>query len=219
VVKLVVAPDGNSSKRKTFEVHRTLLRSSSTFFASQLPLGTRMLYLIEDPKLIEIFIGWLYRGTVPKIFEDNHQEHLAKEQVGHYISLYLKAETWKTHDLQNTIMDTVRARKTCELGWFPHMHIQTIYKRTSAGSPLRQYIVDSLVWKGSKWDDPVWTEPDEGDRTIMIMEHLEYGNHTFIAEYCEALYQLCAKKRFTDPAKKVGCFYHVHEEGKTCSTA
>jgi len=218
VVKLIVSPSDVSLKRKTYEVHKALLCSSSTFFESQLLLDKKSLYLKEEPRVIEIFIGWLYRGTIPKISEDFYLEYLAKEQVRRYISLYLTAEIWKTPGLQNTIMDTIRARMTCRYGWFPCVHIQTIYNHTSSGSPLRQYIVDSLLWKGSRWHNARWSGPNgEGERTRLIMEHLKHGNHDFIVEYCEALYK--AKGRFSDPAEEVGCFYHIHEEGKTCSTA
>ncbi|KAL9638995.1 MAG: hypothetical protein Q9164_001196, partial [Protoblastenia rupestris] len=194
----------SGSKRKKFDVHRDLLFTTSKYFKDEFSIYGRgvsnIFFTNEDPTNLEPFINWLYRRTLDPISQDD--EHLAKRQVVQYIHLYTRAQTWQTPALQNSIMDCLRARRTCDYGWFPPTHINYVYQHTLPGCPLRKYIVDSFLWKGSRWDG---LSLSVGlTRVGLLREHLEHGNQEFVLECYEVLFLLCAKKRFVDPGRRVG---------------
>lgn len=164
---------------------------------------------------------WLYRRSLPAISLGD--EDVAKKQAADLVLLYLQSQAWKIPDLQNSIMDTLGARPTCALGWFPCSLISTIYTYSTQDDQLRTYVVDNFVFKSATWaegedsdsdsdsDDPAFT-----NRATALRKHMIHGNHTFVAECYEALFQQCAKSRFKDPNRKAGCAYHRHEGRGKC---
>ena len=208
---------------KSFEIHRALLASACDFFRQEVqeiephvPVGQINCPLLEldfeeyEPIAFELFVNWLYRKTLPAL--DGSSETRAKEQVRHYTTLYLMAESWSLAPLKNLIIDTIKARQTCDYGWFPTDLIKRIYAATPKGSPLRRYIVDSLF---SKRFTSVWGEVE---RTKALMEQADAGNVEFLLECCEGLFGMAYKSRmrYRDPLWRDRCFYHEHEVGVSC---
>ena len=219
-------------KRKRYTVHKALLTQHEYFsekiYHSAAKTSSRSCIdlLEEDPRVFELLISWLYRKTVKAISTDD--EEIAKKEVGVYICLYFKACIWDMHELQNALMDRIRARPTCELGYFPPRLIKLIYDvikifcgDTKPLCPLRSYIVDSFIYKGMKWNEGNGpTDPHDGDciltRKRALKAQMDAGNHEFVLDCYEALFQLCAKSKIRDPDRKTGCLYHKHKEGERC---
>ena len=139
-------------------------------------------------------------------------EDAAQDQAQNYIDLYLRAETWAIPELQNTIIDRLRARTTCALGWFPRTVIKKIYAGTTAGYTLRCYVVDSFISKSYFWNDDF----EKGGRAAQLKLQLDYGNQVFVLECYEAIFKAAAKSKIRNPDKRVGCAYHKHKGGKKC---
>ncbi|KAM3070054.1 hypothetical protein ACMFMF_008404 [Clarireedia jacksonii] len=67
VVDIIVGP-----KRKRFVVHKQLLTSQSTYFKNTLRepnmVNENKIYFDdEDPAAVALFVGWLYRGSIPEV--------------------------------------------------------------------------------------------------------------------------------------------------------
>lgn len=204
-------------KRKRFRIHRDLLASASEFFRQKvkpyhdLRRGPFLIYLADyDPIVFELFVNWLYRKTLPAL--DEHSEVRAKEQVGHYITLYLMAESWSIAPLKNLIIDTIKARQTCNNGWFPTDLIKRIYAATPKGSPFRRYIVDYFLFKTST---SVW---GEAELAKALKKQVDAGNVEFLLECYEGLFLMAykSKMRNRDPGRRGRCFYHEHGVGVSC---
>lgn len=198
VIKVYVGP-----KRKRYCVHKALLIQYKWFskrinyFTVTFPL-----YLpAEDPKVFELLIGWLYRKNLNAI--STTDEEVAKEEVALSVDLYLRACKWKMPELQNALMDRMRVRTTCVHGFFPRKLIKTIYESTESLSPLRSYIVDSFIYKGTQWDEDAEIEDPIDEhffltRKSALRTQLDAGNQEFVLDCYEALFQLCAKSKIRE---------------------
>lgn len=197
-------------KRKKFEVHRELIRTVP-YFECKVQYGrTTAIHLKDETaECIEMFLIWLYRRTLSAI--DKEDDDNAKNQVVNYVALYLRASVWGMHALQNNIMDCLRARETCHLGWFPEMLIGTLYEATRYGDPLRVWLVDNYLWKGTHWPGVGMWQREEQLRVQM-----KAGNYDFVCECHEELYRLCGSDRIIDPNRRNACCYHVKEEEEDC---
>lgn len=205
-------------KRKHYVVHKALLTRYEWFSKRILSRGP--LYLLaEDPKVFELLIGWLYRKTLNAI--STTDDSVAEEEATLYVGLYLRAYEWDIHELQNALMDRLRARITCVYGYFSRKLIKTIYENTKSPSPLRSYVVDSFIYKGIRWDEDAGIEDliHEGfmTRKTALKSQLDAGNYLFVLDCYEALFQLCAKSKIRDPDRRTGCAYHTHREGERCT--
>ena len=218
LVEVYVGPE-----EKRFRIHKDLLASACDFFRQQvqeiephIPVGqcTSPLYDLEfedyEHIAFELFVEWLYRKTLPAL--DESSETRAMEQVRHYITLYLMADSWAIAPLKNLIIDTIKARQTCYYGWFPVDLIKRIYAATPKGSPLRHYIVDSFLFKTST---SVW---GEAERAKTLKAQADAGNVEFLLECYEGLFGMAYKSRMRnrDPGTRGRCFYHEHERGMSC---
>ena len=165
----------------------------------------------EHPKVWDLFVNWLYRGSLKDICVEN--EDIARNQVIQYVILYTQAEYWAIPALQNKIMDKLRAWTPGIWNWSTRYMIHCIYKNTPRHTPLRSYVVDSFLSKSSLWD----ADCENGRRAAQLKSHLDYGNKEFVIECYEALMQLTPKSKFRAPDSKIECTYHKHEDGKRCS--
>ena len=211
-------------KAKRYTIHKGLLTQYEWFrkeiFYYGNDTGSRKCISLrtEEPKVFELLICWLYRKKLNAI-SDN--EFFAKKEAKLYVELYLKACVWEIHELQNALMDQLRFRRTCELGYFPRHTIGRVYTWTSSQSPLRSYIVDSFIYKGIEWnEDGGIKDPIDTDfiltRQRALKNQLDAGNQEFVLDCYEALFQLCAKSKIRDPDRRTGCVYHTHKEGEKC---
>lgn len=127
-------------------------------------------------ELFDIFVTWLDTYTLEPM--DTNDDESSKEVMLKYLELYLQATEWEIQDLENTIMDHFRLRRTCDDGYFPAFLIKKIYENTDKDSPLRCYIVDSFVFKSSGWYDE--------DILKKFVHHFEKGNREFVLDCYKA---------------------------------
>lgn len=165
----------------------------------------------ERPDIWELFVHWLYRGSLKNICMDN--EDIARIEVNQYIVLYTRAEQWAIPALQNKIMDKLCAWTTRSSDWPPCNLIHYTYEHTPRDSPLRSYFVDSVLSKSSLWD----ADGEDGGGAAELKSQLDHGNQDFVLECFEALIQSTPKSKLRAPDRKTGCTYHKHEDGEKCS--
>lgn len=215
-------------KSKHYVVHKGLLTQHEWFseriHPSTTSSPTYLNLLEEDPKVFELLISWLYRKKLNAI--STIDEKVAEEEVTLYVGLYLRACEWDMHELQNALIDRMRIRTTCRLGFFPQELIKKIYENTQSLSPLRSYIVDSFIYKGIQWEEGgVIRIASDGNHILTrklltrkraLKHQWDAGNQDFVLDCCEAMFQLCAKSKVRDPDRRTGCVYHTHKEGGKC---
>ena len=215
-IKLYVGPEG-----KHYSVHKALLTQYEWFRKIIFPDGNEIAsqdsisLLAETPKAFELLIVWLYRKTLKTISTTDPK--VAMEEVSLYFHLYFRAGVWGMDELQNALMDQLRARRSREYELFSRKLIKKIYENTQSHSPLRSYFVDSFIFEGIGGDDPDVEDPVKGSfmgtRRDALAAQLDAGNHAFVLDCYEALFQLCAKSKIRDPDRRTGCVYHRHLEG------
>ena len=216
-IKLYVGPEG-----KQYSVHKALLTQYEWFRKIIFPDGNEIAsqesisLLAESPKAFELLIVWLYRKTLKAI--STIDPKVGMKEVLLYFHLYCRADVWKMDELQNALMDRLRARRSREYELFSPKLIKTIYENTQSHSPLRSYFIDSFIFEGiGMSDDPDVEDPIKGSfigtRKDALAAQLAAGNHAFILDCYEALFQLCAKSKIRDPDRRTGCAYHRHVGG------
>ena len=204
MIDLLVGP-----KRKKYTIHKDLLLSSSGFCQrnkEEYDLHEEIYFAKSDPAMIELLITWIYRQALSdlSLIGKDHIEH----QIKRYIDLHQLAGYLEIDNLQNVIMDRLKAG--CGL-WEHHFStgvIGTIYKRTHEGSPLRRFAVDSFLFKSSGWE--------ACERSSYLELQMENGNLRFVLDCYEVLQAACAKSKIRDPGKRPVCAYHDHGKGKAC---
>ena len=159
-----------------------------------------------NPVAFELFIDWLYRGSIKKIPVDL-ETSAGVSNRSHILDLCCIAEAWDLLDLENLVTDRMRTWK-----WTPSCFsvaaIQKIYVSTLAKSPLRRILVDHFLYA---------IVSCVGERlTSHIEVHLRNGNNLFVADCFEATYAAYAKTKLRDPQKRPKCAYHVHKDGRSC---
>ena len=203
-------------KRKCYKVHQAVLEAHGLFKERIYSTGnqthptgamTPCLYIDYEPTLFEMLIQWLYRGTLPAVNMDD--ESIAKHQVTNLVNLYLKAQVLAMPALLDAIIDRLRARETCRLGWFPSNLIKLIYQSSGTHLPLRRYIVNSFLYKTSQWVDDDDDDDDSLDEALR--DQLDAGNTEFVRECYIALYKKCKNIVFEDPNKEPERTYHHGE--------
>ena len=208
-------------KAKRYTVHKNLLTQYEWFRNRIFYISGSRDYITlkaEDPAVFELLISWLYRKKLNPI---STTDGVAKEQATLYIDLYLRACAWEMRELQNALVDKLRARQTCVYGFFSRPLITKIYQATEPQSSLRSYVVDSFIHKGIQWNEgarlaDLISEDLFLTRKRALKLQLDWGNHDFVLDCYEALFQLCAESRIRDPDKRKGCLYHNHEKGERC---
>ena len=210
IVTIYVGP-----KRKEYQVHKGLLTSNeywSNYLDSKLAEDSQIVHLPEEhPYTWDLFVNWLYRGSLKDICVDN--EDVAGNPAIQYVYLYTTAEVWAIPALQNKIMDKLRAWMTISWDWFPCHLMSHVYANTPKDSPLRSFLVDSFLAGNSPWEDNY----ENWGRTAQLKSQLDYNNQEFVLECFEALMQLTPKAKLRAPDRKSACTYHKHEDGKNAA--
>ncbi len=164
------------------------------------------------PDVFGAVMDWVYRKTLTAISTTDKKEAIRQARL--YSFLYVYVEELDMQDLQNYIMDILRARPTCVLAWFPTDVISNVHDYISSDSPLRAYIVDLFVFKSCGW---ARGNAANGGRIGMVMKaQMEAGNHDFVANCYEKLADLVQKPKPKNPNRKARCLYHLHANGKKC---
>ncbi|KAJ9604098.1 hypothetical protein H2200_011621 [Cladophialophora chaetospira] len=161
----------------------------------------------DDPEIFSIIVEWLYTnnlrpGLDPRVSPRG----------------YIAAEKYGIHELQNVLMDCIRA-KLCDNQTLSPRWVTTVWDTTLKGSKLRDLGLDHLHYCLATRPQSYQAPSDLPDLALA----LEYPRHmeTFMAdpERGLALMFRFAEKgisKLQNPAKVVGCVYHVHEDGEKC---
>lgn len=207
LIRVYVGPE---SKRYT--VRKGLLTQYSWFSKEILYSGSEnasqgsINLITERPEVFDLLIPWLYHKTFKAISATD--EEVAEEQATLYVDLYLRACVWQMPELQNVVMDRLRARQNCVHELFPRKLINKIYQKTEPQSPLRTYVVDSFIHQSVDWSK---------DRVKHVLKTLsDADGQEFVLDFGAAMFQLRAKSKIRDPDRKTGCMYHTHKEGEKC---
>lgn len=170
----------------------------------------RVINLPEDsPKAFSIIVEWLYTKDVSS--ELNHKD---------FRTSYVAADKYGIPELQNTLMDRLRAMTSKELSRpnkvLAPVWVTEIWDEAMDGScRLREMSVDLLHYFISKTPYHYQSQPDNPNiksaqalRKVMANPDLGYALMLRFANK--------GNSNLEDPRSKIGCFYHVHEDGKKC---
>ena len=214
---------GPQSKR--YKVHEALLSRYDWFrkrilrpsnVASYCSIALRA----EDPKVFELLISWLYRKKLKAI--STTDEKISKEEAALYVDLYFRALVWDIVELQNEIMDRLRARQA-------HSNVLSTHSmtkihssmRSSAQSSLLLYLDHKIIYLFTKLDnDRSRLDPIDATPAMILKPELHSlmvdGDRALMEDYLKVFFRSFKKPDLSDPDKKTGCVYHKHKEGEEC---
>ena len=214
-------------KSKRYAIHEPLLAQYEWFrkeinASSDAASPDSITLIAEDPKIIELLITWLYRKTLKAI--STIDENVAKEEATAYVDLYLRACAWEIRELQNSIMDRLRARQVHSNVLSTHS-ITKIYLSQKpwsleARSALLSYTDAKFVYLVIKLnEDRSRLYPIDASPALILKPELhsllDDGDRAFVEDYVGAIFQLYTSP-ISNPDKRTGCHYHKHKEGEAC---
>ena len=222
MIKIYVGP-----KAKCYSVHEALLTRYEWFRkqilgASNVASQGSITLVAEDPKVFELLICWLYRKTLKAI--STTDENVAKEEVTVYVDLYLRACAWNIHELQNSIMNRLRARQAHSNVLSTHVITKIFCEPLRSGipqSPLHAYIREKLIYLVTElYEDRSRQDPTDAGPALILKPELHSlwndRNRAFMVDYVGAVFQLYMTSSISDPDTTTGCVYHTHKEGERC---
>ena len=151
-------------------------------------------------------------------------DSIDKVRIFTLLAIYEKATEWDVKWVKDSIVDVIKARRTCNHGFFSRKLVKSIYSVTDAQSGLRRYLVDSFVYKSvaPKSGNTDSLDLDSSsywvtERRNILMKQMKDGNHQFVADCYEAFALQMKKKRlkFADPFHKADEEYHKKKKGKS----
>lgn len=163
------------------------------------------LYLPEDnPKAFSIIVDWIYRNRLPSETDRN-------TDLCHMSIAYNMADKFGMEELQNTIMDTIRASfrgSELEMGRRPnYTALALTYLSGPHKSPLKRFLVEHFVYHMNKF--PRWYHDlKRNDATRTEVDDL-WRIPELVSYVMKKLWQFNIES-WSDPAFWDKCCYHVH---------
>lgn len=201
-----------------FTVHKQILIDNSNFFAAYLQeniFGHGKEELVEfpddDAELFALTVDYMYRRQV--------QEHDIKASI----SLYNLAEKLGMEDFQNAIVDYVRRYfSDNQLNSETLRSVQTLLDVPK--TPLYEYFTDLVAYetisnpRAFVQGKGINIAPDEHTSTFVNGASESLMKAMYVKTLCFLQRLQTSPKGWTkaDPSGRPGCYYHVHEDGKTC---
>ncbi len=194
------------SKRRHFRVHKKLLCYHSAFFDKAFEGKFKeghegMMYLPkDDPAAFEIFVNWLYRGSIDKL-PTSDDLLLVDKALKRIVGLYILADKLCINPLKNAAMNSLQQGSLANNSVL-YLSYTLIYESTVAGSPLRRFAAKLAVWDlQGAWDRDLFVYVKEGANPDIARDIIElFREHI----------------RLPDPRRPSKCEYHEHAKGETC---
>ncbi|KAI9720199.1 MAG: hypothetical protein M1812_003017 [Candelaria pacifica] len=166
------------------------------------------IFLLEDDAdAFELFVTWLYRGTVSPARKFDDQSNTFK-LVARYLRLYMFADTIGVRELKNIVLD--RIQECCLLNnTVPgKQDVKRIYGSTLEGSLLRRFTIKSVAWKLQQFGE--WFD-HKPSMTEAIREYPDFA--------MDLISLLQSRELIPDPRRPSECEYHDHAVGELCSSS
>jgi hypothetical protein len=210
-----LAADGTSLSGKAIEVivglkppttliaHENLVCASSVFFNKAMSQDWKeakersIKFEDEDPDVFQLYLHWLYRGTLPVRIDEPGQEGNAE-----YLQLAkacVLGDKLQDGDFQDVIIDAIVDKCKSEASdgrtWFPvGPVIQQVYDNTLESSKARRLLTDLYISHGSGSWLREWIKQDEIPRDFLFDVAIGFLD-----------------RRIDDPTKNSTlCEYHQH---------
>ncbi|KIY02913.1 uncharacterized protein Z520_01378 [Fonsecaea multimorphosa CBS 102226] len=217
-IKVVVG-----SKAQAFYILKTPLMEASPFFKACLSAGMieqqkQEVILPEDPcRAFNLLKVWVHTHEVKNI--GNNKQAMSAIQA------WALGDKYCIPKFQNALIDELKEYWT---QWHVHpQFLSWVVKHTKKETPLHQLVCDQLIhdlvncpYPYRCKDDEDWV--DSADKVVPagegiyvkplkdLLAHPEIGSKLFWATHN-------LERGGADPASSGGCYYHVHEQGETCS--
>ncbi|THY39224.1 hypothetical protein D6C97_10372 [Aureobasidium pullulans] len=203
IVVVEVGPE-----KQAFSIHKDLLCFYSDYFRGAFDSSFKeaaegkLSLPTEDPAIFDIFNGFIYTRQL-RDATDVKGPNLSFITL---VALWIFGDKYIVPALQNKAIDAFKERsdKLRSIPW--QLHLRTIYDNTLHGSPLRRIITDMMAYEIT-----VSEKPRDKIMEVYPLEALVDLAFTLSDKSKEDV------GHFRLPAaKKAKCYYHVHNEGKSC---
>ena len=207
MVDIYVGPE-----RKKFHLHRDLLCERSEFFKASFmgnfkEAAAEEMALPEDNVVsFELFVGWLYGGSVISIPSD--------DEFPAYVDLVILSQKLCLEQLQNETTDRILMLYRTSSRKLTADAIRSVYENTSAGDPLRNLTVRCASWAAVRHETSSFA-PDDKD-LMKTSGEFAIDFTTMLARYYIDKIGICDRTEETDPRRKPNCFYHKHNSTPVC---
>ena len=212
---LVEIKVGTGKDQRQWSLHRNLLNHHSDYFVRHFgdqshprteQNDTLKLDLQEDsPSAFELFVKWLYQGSIDDVTSmenDRKWDYAFACQ-----QLYALCERLELPLLKNAAIDQFR-RGCFEAGLVPGPEeIAPVYDTTPNGSPFRKLV--------SRIAARQIMDPDNNRDAATYGKC--FDNREFAIDVVNSIREGVGGKLLADPTELVGCEYHDHSTGNSCT--
>ncbi|KAI9640785.1 hypothetical protein NHQ30_010625 [Ciborinia camelliae] len=221
--ELVIANVGEEKHK--FTLHKDLLCNSVEYFrAAFAPDGFKESHdsVIDmpedDPKVFELFVHWLYRGTIAEV------KSRESEDIITLFDLYIFAEKLCINELANKTMDALQnmGKESDQLIGISVDLAAKICGNTSLTSPLRKFCLHSLLHKYYVYEPNL----DKNDNVFLdeknLLELWEIFKDNcdiyvgFFTRAQKSLSRYRVQKYPGDISLWKQCYFHRHSQEEIC---
>ncbi|KAI9792222.1 MAG: hypothetical protein M1835_008014 [Candelina submexicana] len=160
-----------------------------------------------DADAFELFVTWLYRGTVSPVRKSEDQS-AAFKLVARYLRLYIFADTIRISELKNTAMDRILESYQLNNTVPGRQDVKRIYGSTPAGSALRRFASRAVSWKLQRFGEWFDNKPSMAET---IGELPEFA--------MDLITLLQSRELIPDPRKSNKSEFHDHAVGAGSSSS
>ncbi|KAI4154207.1 MAG: hypothetical protein LQ340_001819 [Diploschistes diacapsis] len=213
---LVEISVGDGKEQRQWSLHRNLLNYHSDYFARRFgeqahssTHGSSSLLTLdlreESPSAFELFVKWLYQGCIDDVTsmeKEKKWDHAFACQ-----QLYSLCEKLELPQLKNAAIDQFR-RGCFEAGLVPGPEeMSPVYETTPKGSPFRKLV--------SRIAARQIMDPDNNRNAATYQKC--FANPEFAVDVINSIREGMGGKLLPDPTELVGCEYHDHPKGSSCT--
>ena len=207
------------AERKKFHLHRDLLCDRSDYFkacfeGNFMEAQQNELFLPEDDsKSFDLFVGWLYGGTLKKISSN--------AELPAYFALVVLASKLCLEHLRNETMDHILRFHRTNPVFVDYQSLRMIDDNSSSDDCFYVYLLCLAVWTvvskqaaGALLDHKDSVLIPDYERLISEGGNLAVNlTHALLEFYNTHDYQNSA---LMDPRRRSNCFFHKHNSTPVC---
>jgi hypothetical protein len=200
-------------QKKLFRVHKYVLCKKVPYFDKMFKgawkeASDKIGIVSEDTvEAFDLLIAWVYFDTIRPLERISSDRRFSWDPI----PFWKLADKFCPPKLQDEIMDISHTSYHTSNVVLSHNQIESCYKDTLEGSPLRRYAVQTLIYVLFNFDNVLaWS--------ITTFQAALKSNDDLAKDYLTAVRGI-RQKSTPDPRMLPKCDFHAHEKGSPCSYA
>ncbi|KAI9675665.1 MAG: hypothetical protein M1817_001032 [Caeruleum heppii] len=207
-------------ERRHWLVHHDLLCFHSSFFETALKghfeesASRKVEFPDDDPAVFELFIQWLYSGSIGRAIKPSTDKAYAFELAQSCFALWILCDKLGTPRAKNAAVDTFRRSLFYSEKVLSQSTFLKFCTEAAPQSPFRRLLGHWVAWLIHNKKNAATAK--DRDMHIDSITEGDSVDGVFVAHLIKALRDNISQYSYSSPLEKIGCFYHQHVEGEVC---